>query len=161
MLAAVKPLGSDDFSLIETLACRIWPSAYDGILSPEQIENILSKIYNPANLAQELGDGHRFWGAFMGAAALGFASGYRKGAVIWIKKLYVLPEAQGTGVGKLLLQAAIDGFSPGEEARLYVNGGNTSAQGFYVRQGFSHADTVKVRMGDYDFTDFIFAKKLV
>jgi len=160
MAIMIRPLGTADFPLIASLARRIWPVAYAGILSAEQLENLLTRIYGAENLAAERAEGHRFWGAFEEERELGYASGYRQEDVIWIKKLYVLPEAQGKGVGLALMQSVIAGFSPAKEVRLFVNGDNRRAQDFYRRCGFINAGAVPVKMGDFSFTDFVFVKVL-
>lgn len=160
MALEIRPLASADFPLIESLARRIWPAAYADILSAEQLENLLTRIYCEENLAKELEEGHRFWGAFDAGRELGYASGYREDDVIWIKKLYVLPETQGKGVGRALMQAVIAVFSPAKEARLFVNGDNRAAQDFYLRCGFVNGGAVPVQMGDFTFTDFVFVKPL-
>jgi diamine N-acetyltransferase len=154
----IRPLAEPDLPLVAELAYRVWPHAYAGVLSAEQIANILGSIYTPANLTAEMAAGHRFWGAFDAAAALGFASGYRDGDVVWLKKLYVLPEAQGRGVGRALLETVAGAFGRAAQMRLFVNSGNTAAQDFYRRRGFVLAETRPVQMGDYAFTDFIFAR---
>jgi len=160
MPLSIRPLSPPDFALIENLARRIWPVAYGAILTPIELENLLSNIYSGQNLAKEVYEGHRFWGAFDGETALGFASGYHKENTIWLKKLYVLPEAQGKGAGRALLETVIAAFAPAEDARLYVNADNRAAQDFYRRLGFANSGAVPVRMGDFDFTDFVFVKPL-
>lgn len=47
--------------------------------------------------------------------------------------LYVQPSAQGSGIGRALLEAALDPASP---AQLWVSHANTRAIGFYCRHGF-------------------------
>jgi ribosomal protein S18 acetylase RimI-like enzyme len=153
----IRPLAEPDLPLVIDLAYRIWPHAYDGVLSREEIDNILGAIYKPENLHEELRAGHRFWAAYEDNA-LGFASGYRKDETVWLKKLYVLPEAQGRGAGRALLETVAAAFGAVREVRLFVNAGNTSAQEFYGRCGFVKAAVVPVKMGDYEFTDFVFAR---
>jgi diamine N-acetyltransferase len=160
MMLEIRPLALADMALVIDLAWRIWPLAYAGILTPEQIENLLTRIYDVENLEKECAEGHRFWAAYADGVALGYASGYREGAAVWLKKLYVLPECQGRGVGRALMQSVIDGFAPAEEIRLLVNGGNHTAQAFYARCGFSRAAEVPVQMGDFQFTDFVYVKSI-
>ncbi|GAB7192997.1 GNAT family N-acetyltransferase [Kineococcus sp. NUM-3379] len=52
----------------------------------------------------------------------------------WLEQLYVLPEAQGHGVGRSLLDVAKEHC--GGKLRLYVFSRNTRAQRFYARAGF-------------------------
>jgi diamine N-acetyltransferase len=156
----IRPLAQSDLPLVIQLSYRIWPAAYDGILTPAQLDNLLARIYVPENLIAEMAAGHCFWAAFDGDTALGYVSGYRDGKTIWIKKLYVLPQAQKRGLGRALIDTVTAAFGPAEELRLYVNDRNTAAQAAYARLGFTQAAAVPVRMGDYDFTDFIYVKPL-
>jgi len=160
MSITIRAASVSDFPFIIALAYRIWPVAYGGNLTAEQLENLLARIYCAENLQKEVAEGHRFWLAFDGGGALGFASGYRKDATIWLKKLYVLPEAQGRGVGRALLQTVSDAFTPAGELRLLVNGNNRSAQVFYERCGFANDGAVPVQMGDFTFTDYVYVKSL-
>ncbi|MDR3527103.1 MAG: GNAT family N-acetyltransferase [Rhizomicrobium sp.] len=160
MSITIRSLSEADFPLVVALAYQIWPVAYGGNLTPEQLENLLSRIYCVENLQKEVLEGHCFWAAFDGDEALGFASGYRKDATIWIKKLYVLPEVQGRGVGRALMQTVIDAFTPAREVRLFVNGQNRAAQVFYERCGFTNDGAVEVQMGDFRFSDYVYAKAL-
>jgi ribosomal protein S18 acetylase RimI-like enzyme len=156
----IRPLAETDLPLVAALSRRIWPVAYAGILTSAQIENILARIYSVENLKTEMADGHCFWAAYEGGEALGFASGYRDGAAIWIKKLYVLSEAQGRGIGQSLIETVIAAFGPASEVRLLVNSGNIAAQAAYERLGFIRAATLPVTMGDYEFTDYLYVKSL-
>lgn len=156
----IRPLVLADMPLVRALARRIWPVAYAGILTPEQIENLLTRIYEVENLQKEWAEGHRFWAACDDGLAVGYASGYREDAAVWLKKLYVLPECQGRGVGRALMQTVIEAFAPAEEIRLLVNSGNHAAQAFYTRCGFSCAAEVPVQMGDFQFTDFVYVKPI-
>ncbi len=159
-MVVICSLTEADFPLVIDLAYRVWPQAYADVLTPAQIANILASIYSPHNLRAEYAAGHRFWAAYDGAVALGFASGYRDGAAVWIKKLYVLPEAQRRGVGRMLMATVVDAFAPAAEIHLLVNNGNLAAQAAYARLGFTKAAEVPVKMGDYAFTDFLFVKPL-
>lgn len=160
MSITIRSLSETDFPLVTALAYRIWPVAYGAILTAEQLENLLLRIYSAENLRNEGAEGHLFWAAFEDGTALGFASGYRQAATIWIKKLYVLPEAQGKGVGRALMQTVITAFAPAAEVRLFVNGENRAAQDFYARSGFVNDGEVQVQMGDFTFTDYVYVKPL-
>lgn len=156
----IRALSAADIPLVTALAYRIWPVAYGAILSPEQIANILARIYTPDNLLAEMEAGHRFWAAYDGDTALGFASGYRDGDAVWVKKLYVLPDMQGKGIGRAFVETIRDAFGPARELRLLVNDQNSAAQAAYERFGFRRAATIPVRMGDFAFTDYLYVKAL-
>ena len=157
----IIPAGVEEIPCISALASRIWPVAYADILTPEQIDNMLERIYNPDNLLSEIGQGHRFWIAYNGDLPVGYVSGYRENAdIIWIKKIYVDPAMQGQGIGRQFIETVIAAFSPARELRLLVNPNNTPAHGYYTRQGFSKIGEVPVRMGDWHFNDSLFSKPL-
>jgi ribosomal protein S18 acetylase RimI-like enzyme len=62
------------------------------------------------------------------------------------------------GVGKRLTAAAVSAFPGVSSIGLYVNNGNSPAIGFYRAQGFAVEAEVPVRMGPYDFIDFVMAR---
>lgn len=70
------------------------------------------------------------WGAFDGAAMRGMIAFRAE----WIDQLYVMPQAQGDGVGSALLQIAKDGCAG---LQLWTFQGNVRARRFYERRGFA------------------------
>jgi GNAT superfamily N-acetyltransferase len=69
------------------------------------------------------------WGAFADCAMTGFIA-FREG---WIEQLYVLPGAQGRGVGTSLLKIAQDAF---DHLQLWTFQRNANARRFYEARGF-------------------------
>jgi len=70
------------------------------------------------------------WGAFEGTVMIGMIA-FRKD---WIDQLYVLPEAQGRGVGTELLQVAQRAF---DRLQLWTFQRNDRARRFYQARGFA------------------------
>ena len=70
------------------------------------------------------------WGAFDNALMVGMVA-FRKD---WIDQLYVLPEAQGRGVGTELLQVAQSSF---DRLHLWTFQRNLPARRFYEARGFA------------------------
>ena len=75
---------------------------------------------------------HTTWVATDGTKALGFAA-TKPG---WLEHLYVAPEAQGRGAGRLLL-TTVQEHSP-DGLCLHVFQRNSAARRFYERAGFEH-----------------------
>jgi len=154
------PVTVDKLSHVIMLAHRIWPIAYEGILTPEQIENMLQRIYIRENLEKEIQSGHQFWLAYHDTKPVGYASAYKEDDIIWLRKLYVDVSMQGKRIGSRLMHTTITPFLPAQEIRLFANPYNTSAHTFYERMGFKKIGETPVQMGDWNFNDFIFSLPL-
>src|SRR5690606_215956 len=102
--------------------------------------------------------GHQYWIAARGDEDLGFCSAYRADGRVWIKKLYLLRQARGLGLGKALIATARRHFGEDLPVALYVNDGNAPAIAFYRSQGFEVEKHVPVQMGPYQFHDYVMLK---
>jgi GNAT superfamily N-acetyltransferase len=160
METVYTPITKDSLSHVIMLAHRIWPVSYAGILTPEQIDNMLTRIYTHENLQSEMQQGHEFWVAYNDIKPVGYASAFRDDDSIWIKKLYVEPAMQGKGIGVRLLHTAVSALLPATDIRLLANPNNIPAHNFYAHLGFKKIAEVPVQMGDWHFNDFMFSMPL-
>lgn len=85
--------------------------------------------FRPVGLALST-DGPQPWEAKVGAAPLPGVDGKPPRTLV---TLYVLPEAQGRGLGGHLLDAVLGAEEP---AYLWIINGNDGAERFYARRGF-------------------------
>src|ERR1700761_3921691 len=134
---SIRPADLDDINTIGFLAQQIWPSTYGDILSAEQLGYMMNLFYSPASLRRQmLDDRHQFVVLEQGENAIGFASWSPAAdpGVFKLHKLYVLPGAQGKGLGRSLLQFIFGDIRPkgGRTLRLNVNRFNRARQ-FYER----------------------------
>jgi ribosomal protein S18 acetylase RimI-like enzyme len=102
---------------------------------------MLNWMYDLAQLEGQFRQGHTFLLATEEAIELGFAGfelNYAEGPTAKLHKLYLLPEAQGKGLGKtLLLDVAQRARVAGQKKlQLNVNKYNHQAIDFYLRMGF-------------------------
>jgi ribosomal protein S18 acetylase RimI-like enzyme len=157
--SSIFRIGKPDLPRVRSLAQRIWPEAYAGILPVERIQPMVDDIYELATLAADIDErGHWYWLATVDSKDTGFASAYREADRIWIKKLYLLSEVRRTGLGKRLMAAAMAAFPDATSVALYVNNGNAPAIDFYRAQGFVVEAEVPVRMGPFEFKDFVMTR---
>lgn len=79
-----------------------------------------------------------------------------------LRRIYALPLAQGTGLGKALMAQAITDARDRGKSRLLLGvlGKNARARAFYERQGFTVAGRRQYRVGDTLCDDFIYALDL-
>ncbi|HCQ12115.1 GNAT family N-acetyltransferase [Flavobacterium sp.] len=146
--------------IIKELAYTIWPVAYGEILSQEQLDYMLDLIYTIESLEKQVDNNHVFLLVEDDNQFVGFAShelNFENSNKTKIQKLYVLPEIQGKGIGKHLInyikQIAIDNKNSG--LILNVNRFNKSKE-FYLKYGFEITKEIKIDIGNnYIMDDYI------
>lgn len=81
---------------------------------------------------------------------------------IELRRIYTLPLAQGTGLGRALMQRAVaDAIAMGKTRLLLgVLGRNARARAFYERQGFDVVGERQYRVGSALCDDVIYARPL-
>jgi ribosomal protein S18 acetylase RimI-like enzyme len=93
------------------------------------------------------------WVAKEAERIVGFCLAKKEGMQNKIQAIYVLPEYQGTGIGKRLLQTALDWLGSQREIVLNVAAYNHQAINFYRRFGFipsgrpAHSGVTKLPSG--------------
>ena len=154
-----------DVALINNLAEQVWGPTYKHILSASQLEYMFGMMYSPKSITEQLeAKGHQYLLIKDETQYYGFASyeiNYKPG-VTKIHKLYVLPQAQGKGVGRLLLEAIeTEAHKNGNTTiTLNVNRFNTAIN-FYDKTGFIKTGTEDIDIGSgYLMEDFIMEKEI-
>jgi ribosomal protein S18 acetylase RimI-like enzyme len=142
----------EDIESIQELANKTWPDAYGNIISADQISYMLDKMYNRGELLSQLKQGYTFLIAEENDKDLGFAAFSTIDShphIYKLHKLYVLPEAHGKGLGKLLINEVADLIrqAGGKSVELNVNREN-NAVGFYKKIGFKIKETVDLNIGN-------------
>lgn len=160
-MISIKRATLDDLPTIHELAHKIWPAAYSDILSQEQLEYMLDLIYSLSSLHHQLIDlKHDFFIVLDKNIPAGFASVSQKelnSTTYRLHKIYVLPQQQGSGIGKLLLTHVINSIklSGGTSLELNVNRHN-KARHFYEKTGFKIIGEEDIDIGKgYFMNDFI------
>jgi ribosomal protein S18 acetylase RimI-like enzyme len=148
-MISVRPAVVDDVAAVREIGLKTWPVAYDGLVSPEFIADGLAQWWSPAVVERGITQGLTLVAVVedrvVGMVGLGQEAGFW---VMW--KLYVLPELQGRGVGKALLDGAIGALPEGtDQLLLDVLVGNEQAIRFYRKNGFGAARSTPERdLGD-------------
>ena len=156
----LTPVAPEDLDAVSAMAARIWPAAYGAILSPEQIEYMLRWMYDAETLRSNLAAGVLMWWIVRKEERIGFlAAGPREEAGLCpLHKFYLLPEAQGRGLGSAALAALVTRLhSDGVRIlELRVNRHNHAAIGFYRRNGFTvHAEDCRDIGGGFAMDDYV------
>lgn len=163
--ATILPASEADLPELAALAAVIWRTHYPGIISREQIDYMLARMYDVVELARQLGQGTVFLRLLVDGRLIGFAAhsptsdpDERK-----LDKLYLHPDHQRHGHGSRLLQRVM------EEARalgcsslmLTVNKRNTKAIAAYEKNGFTIRESVVMDIGGgFVMDDYVMARRL-
>jgi diamine N-acetyltransferase len=153
-------------SIIQDIAYRTWPSTFGEIISMDQINYMLEWMYSIPSLKEQIEQkGHVFLLAKLNDEFLGYASyeiNYRDSSKTKLHKIYILPDAQGKGIGKRLLEEVelIAKENQNMSVLLNVNRLN-KAVAFYEKIGFKVIETEDIDIGNGFFMkDNVMEKKL-
>ena len=163
LISEAKPT---DFPVIREIAKTTWPVAYGAIISKAQLDYMLEEFYSDATLTYNFTHkNHRFLLVRENLICLGFASyehHYLGENKTRLHKIYMLPESQRKGAGKLLL-AEIEKLALENNdsiISLNVNRYNT-AYNFYEKLGFEKVGEEDIELDfGYLMEDYILEKKL-
>jgi len=161
----IEKAGVEDLPRLSALAADIWRASYPGIISNDQIEYMLTMMYDVDVLRREMDEGIRYDIATIDGQWIGFA-GYGPTSTrgeVKLHKLYLRKEYQGAGLGSRMLrhvmqQAAQQGC---ETITLNVNKGNALAIRAYERAGFIVKESVVVDIGGgYVMDDYVMGRRV-
>lgn len=160
----IRQADIQDIPAIRAMADVVFRNTYKEILSPEQMEYMMEMMYSEESLRRQLEEG-----VFFMDEGRGYASARPDGAAddgtprYHLEKLYVMPEARKTGLGRELFDT-ICGWVTSREPRalleLNVNRSNP-ALGFYERLGMARARSGDFPIGNgFYMNDYIMALEL-
>jgi ribosomal protein S18 acetylase RimI-like enzyme len=157
-----RKASTDDCALINSIARRIWAPTYSHLMSGEQLDYMFEMMYSPENLLKAMTGGGQ---TFLVFSHEGRDVGYVAYETLpdhefYLQKIYLLPELQGRGSGRAMLDALIDHLREADpEARrlgLNVNRQNLKAIWFYLRNGFEITSRRDHHIGQgYYMNDYI------
>lgn len=140
-MLVISEATTKDFKIIQEIAYKSWPATYGSILSKEQIDYMLNLFYSEETLLENLNKkGHCFILVFEDNNCLGFASyehNYSDKNVTRLHKIYLLPESQGKGAGKLLIDSVEELAKENDSTAISLNVNKfNKALSFYQKIGF-------------------------
>ena len=155
-----------DLDTIIEIAEKTWWATYSPILEKEQIEFMLNKIYSVENISSQFEHGTQTYLLLIedgkSVAFAGYSPREEDPEIYKLHKLYCLPETQGKGYGKILInEVAQKTIEAGKHVLdLNVNRHN-KAKNFYEKMGFSIAYEEDIPIGPYWMNDYVMRKELI
>jgi diamine N-acetyltransferase len=150
----------EQLPIVQDLARKIWPVTYSHILSKDQFDYMMEMMYSLSSLEKQLLHPKPFLLIENEGQFIGFASyeiNREKTTKTKIHKLYVLPQIQGKGIGKLLINHIKEIAQKAENSSLLltVNRFNTAKE-FYLKQGFIIVEEKQFNIGNgYIMDDYV------
>lgn len=159
----IEPVQSQDVYTIISLQARIWQNASSDYLSVEQMDYMFTKIYNPEYLKNEISSGQNYVLIYENNIPQGFTSHSASddNDIYRLNKIFLLPESQGKGFGKILMKHVED-IARNRNAKfldLYVNRNNPACE-FYKKIGFQIQKEIDIPVGPYLMEDYVMRKDL-
>ncbi len=153
-----------DIPLINKLAEATWHHTYCSILSKEQIDYMFGLIYTEEALLEQIQEGQTFLLIYTDEEPIGFASYSEKEPnekVYKLNKIYLLPETQGKGYGKLLITAVEEVVRKKGASILDLNvNRHNNAKQFYEHCGYHVHQQEDIAIGPYWMNDYVMRKEL-
>ncbi len=133
----VRQATGEDLRAVVEVGQRTWPATYDSIFEEGLVALFLEKRWSKQALIPSIRSG-RTLVAELAGRVVGMASygPHERSMALW--KLYVVPEAQGRGVGSRLLREVMSrAGAVGREVHISFLDGNASAHDFARSNGFT------------------------
>ena len=152
-----------DVALIADLADKIWRIHYPSIITIEQINYMLDKMYSANNLAQQMNEGQEFTIAYDSTIPVGYIAVSKKSeGHYFLHKLYVDTSQHRKGIGEKIWTHVESQLLKPCKIELTVNRSNFKALNFYFKKGFVIDHIADFDIGNGFFmNDFVMVKKLL
>lgn len=149
---------AEDIPLIQSLTYKVWPQTYEAILTREQVAYMLDMMYSTGALMQQMRSGHEFILVKEGENYIAFASyaPYRQ-HIYKLHKIYALPNQQGKGIGRFIINHITVQLRPLGVTALQLNVNKyNKAKSFYEKLGFTVIGEEDIDIGNgYFMNDYI------
>lgn len=151
-----------DLNTIARLAHIIWNDYYVSIIGQEQVDYMLTKMYNSESLSEQLNEKkHIFYLIEKDSEAIGFVSvSSTNQQDYFIHKFYINQQKSNTGIGTIILNSLIEIIKP-KSLILTVNRQNFKSINFYFKNQFKIDRVEDFDIGNgYQMNDFVMVRNL-
>lgn len=174
--ATVRPAGAADVSAVAAVAAATFELACPPSMTRDRVEAFVDEVLSPERFADYVADPTRqvllaeTEGTVLGYAMLvrgepsddDVRATIRLRPTVELSKIYVLPQAHGTGAAALLMARALEWARATGAAGVWlgVNQQNERAQRFYGKSGFERVGTKRFLVGGVYEDDYVMERAL-
>jgi ribosomal protein S18 acetylase RimI-like enzyme len=169
--ATVRAAGPEDVPALAAVAAATFELACPPSMSRERVDAFVAEVLSPSRFAGYIDDPARHLllaesdGSTLGYAMLvtgepadaDVRAAIRLRPTAELSKIYVLPQAHGTGAAALLMAAALESARGAGAVGVWlgVNQQNERAQRFYRKSGFEQVGTKRFLVGGVHEDDYV------
>jgi len=163
---SIRQATTADVSTIIDIAEKTWWATYSSILENEQISFMLGEIYSFDKIHSQIENNIQTYILLeedgRPVAFAGYSPRDENPEIYKLHKLYCLPETQGKGYGKILINDVAQRTLDAGKHTLDLNvNRHNKAKSFYEKMGFSIAHEEDIPIGQYWMNDYVMRKELV
>ena len=168
----LRDAAETDIPALSHLATESFIAKFGELYSAQDLQTFLDENLSEPAIAAELANSQRVYqlaergGQLVGYTKIGLTCGFpghaRGQRVMELKQLYTAAGATGGGIGKALMDWAMDQFTTrgADEVQLSVYAYNDGAHRFYRRYGFDKVADITFRVGEQLDPEFLFARMI-
>lgn len=162
---SIRQATIDDVETIRQLAENTWWATYSPILEKEQISFMLGEIYSFDKIHSQVKNDTQSYILLeedgRPVAFAGYSPRDEDPEIYKLHKLYCLPETQGKGYGKILINEVAQRTLDAGKHTLDLNvNRHNKAKSFYEKMGFVVAYEEDIPIGQYWMNDYVMRKEL-
>lgn len=161
----IREATPNDTEIIRAIAEQTWWVTYGPILEKEQIEFMLDEIYSTRKVASQLTHKTQTYLVLeedgQPVAFAAYSPREENPEIYKLHKLYCLPQTQGKGYGKILINEVANKTLAAGKRLLDLNvNRHNKAKTFYEKMGFKVVYEEDIPIGPYWMNDFVMRKEL-
>jgi GNAT superfamily N-acetyltransferase len=162
----IREANVNDVETIRHIARETWWPTYSLILSEEQIGYMLGVLYSEEKIHAQIGNHEQTYLLLLQderpVAFAAYSPREEDPDIYKLHKLYCLPQTQGKGYGKVLIDEVGKRVLAAGKHTLDLNVNRyNKAQSFYQKMGFTIAYEEDIAIGEYWMNDYVMRKELI
>jgi len=161
----IREAGVADVTAIREIANQTWWPTYGPILSAEQIAYMLGVLYSDEKINSQIANREQTFLILVEddqpVAFAAYSPREENPEIYKLHKLYCLPQTQGKGYGKILINEVGNRVLAAGKNTLDLNVNRfNKARSFYEKLGFVVVCEEDIAIGGYWMNDFVMRKSL-
>jgi len=162
---AIREADANDVGVIRNIAYHTWLPTYSPILSGEQITYMLNLLYSEEKIRTQIAEHEQCFLILtedeQPVAFAAYSVRDEDADIYKLHKLYCLPQTQGKGCGKILIDEVSNRVLAAGKNILDLNVNRfNKARSFYEKMGFEVVYEEDIAIGEYWMNDYVMRKIL-